>query len=144
MTRDEADVARRKLAVVQASVVALESVLTLSLDGYRSDLWRRKAIERFLQQAIEAAVDCGTHLLVRLGHPAPPDLHSTFTALAVAGILDGALARQLAPSAGLRTRLVHEYDGIDDARVHAALPGAVEQLTRYIAAVQAWLARRAS
>lgn len=126
----------RKLAIIQTAVAELERVRRLTLAEYRADLWRKKAIERFLQEAVEAAVDCGAHLLVRRGRPAPPDLYSTFAALAADGILDPALAARLAPSAGLRNRLVHEYDALDDTRVHAAIGAAVDDLTAFVAAVR--------
>jgi uncharacterized protein YutE (UPF0331/DUF86 family) len=136
-------IVQRKLATIQGAILELERVRDLTLEAYRADLWRKKAIERFLQEAIEAAVDCGAHLLVRLGRPAPPDLYSTFGALAAAGILDDALARRLAPAAGLRNRLVHEYDDLDDARIHAAIGVAVDDLTAFVAAIHATLLRPA-
>ena len=48
-------------------------------------------------------------------------------------ILPEALARALAPSAGLRDRLVHEYDAIDDAKVFAAIPTALDLYRQYSA-----------
>lgn len=142
MTREDIHVVRRKLATVVANVAALESVQHVSLQEYRANLWQRKAVERFLQEAIEAAMDCGSHILIRNGQPPPGDLYSTFGALSALGVLDDALARSLAPSAGLRNRIVHEYDELDDARVHAALPVAVRDLSAFVAAVEAWLQRQ--
>lgn len=53
------------------------------------------------------------------------------------------LARQLAPSAGLRNRLVHGYDAIDDAKVHAAMttmlalyPRLIDGVDRYLTSQQ--------
>ncbi|MEK7668441.1 MAG: HepT-like ribonuclease domain-containing protein, partial [Gemmatimonadota bacterium] len=41
----------------------------------------------------------------------------TSVGLGDAGVLEGGLATRLAPSAGLRNRLVHEYNGLDDRKV---------------------------
>lgn len=142
MTSHDVDVVARKLATIQQTVLALEVVKGISLEDYRTDVWRRKAIERFLQEGIEAALDCASHLVVRAGRPAPPDLYSTFLAAAALGALEPAFAQRLAPAAGLRNRLVHEYDELDDAKVHAALPQAVDDLTRFIAEVDAFLQRK--
>jgi uncharacterized protein YutE (UPF0331/DUF86 family) len=46
------------------------------------------------------------------------------------------LAVALAPSAGLRNRLVHEYEAIDDTIVIAAVPQAQDLYPQYIAAVE--------
>ena len=143
MTSLEVEVVERKLAIIQRSLIELERVRGLSLADYTADLWRKKAIERFLQEAIEAAVDCASHLLVRAGRPAPPDLYSSFAGLAELGAIEVELARQLAPSTGLRNRLVHEYDSIDDSKVLAAVPLALDQLSRFLAGVNAWLRTRA-
>lgn len=43
-------------------------------------------------------------------------------------MLDGALAARLRALAGLRNRLVHLYDDVDDARVHEALDTGLEDL----------------
>ena len=53
-----------------------------------------------------------------------------------------ALANALAPAAGLRNRLVHEYDVIDDAIVLAAVHLARRDFAAYVAAVEAYLTAR--
>lgn len=136
------EVLRRKLGVIQSAVLALQEAGPISLEQYRQDLWRRKGTERLLQEAIEAAVDVATHLLVRSGRPAPADAYSSFLDLAAAGVLSAELARAMAPSAGLRNRLVHEYDDLDDALVLRAVQEALTLLPRFVAEVDAGLTRR--
>jgi uncharacterized protein YutE (UPF0331/DUF86 family) len=67
------------------------------------------------------------------------DFYSSFLALAELGALDAKLAKELAPAAGLRNRLVHEYDDLDDARVLAAIDDAHRLLPRFMASVNAWV-----
>ena len=50
-------------------------------------------------------------------------------------MLDPGFARHVARSAGLRNRLVHEYEEIDSARVFAALGEALVDIPRYLEAV---------
>jgi len=57
------------------------------------------------------------------------------------GILTPELARSLAPSAGLRNRLVHEYETIGDAKVLAAIGTLSELYPRYVQAVEEYLAK---
>ena len=56
------------------------------------------------------------HLIAETGAPIPDDYYSGFVAMGDLGILSAELAQRLAPSAGLRNRLVHEYETLDDDR----------------------------
>ena len=51
------------------------------------------------------------------------------------------LAEKLAPSAGLRNRLVHQYDLIDESLVLLGVGDAVSLLPAYVEAIQAYLDR---
>jgi uncharacterized protein YutE (UPF0331/DUF86 family) len=135
----DADIVRRKLETITTSLRLLEPLRDLSLDDYQGDIYRRKAVERLLQEVVEAAVDINAHILVRSGRGAPDDLHTSFRDMAAAGVLSSELARELAPSAGLRNRLVHEYDAIDDAIVLSAIGMAIDLYGRYVAAVETHL-----
>jgi uncharacterized protein YutE (UPF0331/DUF86 family) len=57
------------------------------------------------------------------------------------GVLSRELADSLAPSAGLRTRLVHEYAALDDAKVLAPIAVMLDLYPRYIQAVEAYLVK---
>jgi uncharacterized protein YutE (UPF0331/DUF86 family) len=137
----EAAVVRRKLGHIIAALDALRPLARLTFDEYRARLYERKAAERFLQEAIEAALDINAHLLAEAGSLVPDDYYSGFLAMGELGILTSELARRLAPSAGLRNRLVHEYDTLDDARVLEAIATLLEQYPRYIQAIEAHLGK---
>jgi uncharacterized protein YutE (UPF0331/DUF86 family) len=140
VTELDAGLARRKLATIARNLELLATVAPLSLEAYRSDTLRRKGTERLLQELVEAAVDVNLHLLRAAGAPVPPDYYQTFTEVGRAGVIPNALAVSLAPAAGLRNRLVHEYDVIDDAIVLDAVRIARRDFTAYVAAVEAYLA----
>ena len=108
---------------------------------YRRRVWERKGVERVLQEAIEAALDVNAHLIAELGHDVPDDYFGGFMKLGQLGILSDELATALAPSAGLRNRLVHEYDALDDAKVLAAVGTILDLYPRYIQAIEAELVR---
>ena len=63
-------------------------------------------------------------------------------ALADFGVLPRDLATALAPSAGLRNRLVHEYDAIVDALVLDAIRKAQTHFPKYVAAIEAYLKKK--
>jgi uncharacterized protein YutE (UPF0331/DUF86 family) len=135
------EVVRRKLAVIQNGLFALEQAGAIDLEGYRRDFWRRKGTERVLQEMIEAAMDVASHLLVETGRAAPTDGRSAFIDLGTAGVIASELAHALAPAVGLRNRLVHEYEELDDGIVLGAVGQATALLPRFVAEVDAFLGR---
>jgi uncharacterized protein YutE (UPF0331/DUF86 family) len=141
VTPIQPEVLRRKLAVIVQNLKALEPVAKLKVEPYRKDLFRRKGTERLMQELIEAAIDINIHIITQLGHAAPDDYYQSFIKLGETEVLPMSLARQLAPSAGLRNRLVHEYDEIDDAVVLQAVANSQQQYPLYIKAVEDYLER---
>lgn len=141
MTPVDPAVLRRKLAVIVDNLRALERVVTMPLDQYRHDLFTRKGTERLLQEAIEAAFDINTHLIIHSGAAVPDEYYQGFLKLGDLGILSPELAAELAPSAGLRNRLVHEYDTIVDAIVLDAVRKAQTLFPRYVKEIETYLAR---
>lgn len=139
MTNVDAALVRRKLATIARDLTDLAGLEGLTADAYRADRMRRKATERLVQEVVEAAVDTNVHLLRAAGRATPGDYFSSFMAAGEARILPDALARELAPSAGLRNRLVHEYDEIDDALVLAAAIKARRLYRDYVAAIEQYL-----
>ena len=53
----DAAIIRRKLQRITASLDGLRPIARLSLEEYRARFYERKATERLLQEAIEAALD---------------------------------------------------------------------------------------
>jgi uncharacterized protein YutE (UPF0331/DUF86 family) len=90
---------------------------------------------------VEAALDINAHLIAELGSEVPEEYYGGFLKLAELGPLPPELARSLAPSAGLRNRLVHEYETIDDAKVLASIGTLLELYPRYVQAVEAYLTK---
>lgn len=139
MTELDRALVRRKLAAIVRNLEDLAAVEDLALKDYRRDRFRQKGTERLLQETIEAAVDVSLHLLRAAGHAAPPDYHQTFVQLGRSGLIPEDLGGRLAPSAGLRNRLVHEYDDIDDAIVLRAVGEARREFAEFVAAVERYL-----
>jgi uncharacterized protein YutE (UPF0331/DUF86 family) len=137
----DAALIRRKLGYITDALGALGPIARFSLDDYRRRLYERKAAERLLQEAIEAALDINAHLIAEHGAAIPEDYYGGFVALATLAIVPEPLARELAPSAGLRNRLVHEYEAIDDAKVLAAIETILRLFPQFIEAVEAFLTR---
>jgi uncharacterized protein YutE (UPF0331/DUF86 family) len=143
MSPFDTDIIRAKITIILDNLKALEPIKEMSRDEYLRDLYKRKAAERLLQELIEAAIDINTHIVVGSGYAPPDDYYQSFIRAGEMGFLSPDLAEKLAPSAGLRNRLVHEYDRIDHSIILEAVSMAEELFPRYIQEISAVLSRQA-
>lgn len=139
MSPVDRDIIRRKLAVIAENLNALAPIKEMTQESYVDDLYKRKATERLLQELIEAAIDINTHLMVQTGHSAPDDYYESFIKIGSMKIIPTDLALKLAPSAGLRNRLVHEYDMLEHSLVLEAVAMAEDTYAEYVKHINAYL-----
>lgn len=141
MTPIEESIIRRKLAIIIENLKALEPIRSVSREEYANDIYKRKATERLLQELIEAAIDINTHILVQADNEAPDDYYRSFIKAGELGVIPEDLAEKLAPSAGLRNRLVHEYDLLEHSLVLEAVKQADELYAKYVLEIENFLSR---
>ena len=127
----DAAVVQRKLRKLSEYLQELEEVKPPSFDAYVRSRLVRRSVERLLQLLVEVASDINTHIIVGLGHPPPDDYFQGFIRMGELGVLAPELAARLAPAAGARNILVHEYEAIDDRIVYASIPRALEDFRAY-------------
>ncbi len=132
---------RRKLAVILENLNALRTIDSMKEEEYSEDIYKRKATERLLQELIEAAIDINTHIIVQVGNAAPDDYYESFIRAGKLKILSPGLAEKLAPSAGLRNRLVHEYDILQNSLVLDSVRKAGELFPLYVKEIENYLAK---
>jgi uncharacterized protein YutE (UPF0331/DUF86 family) len=142
MTPADPAVIRRKLNVITANLQALKPIATIDPTRYGAEIFTRKGTERLLQELIEAALDLNMHLLAQRAQKLPDDYYQSFVLMGQLEILPKELAVALAPSAGLRNRLVHEYEAIDDAVVIKAVRQAEKLYPQYVAAIERHLTHK--
>ncbi len=129
----------RKMVLITADLRALEPLARRPLEAYLASPTDEVLVERYLERIIGRMIDINYHLLTEAGEPPPRDYFASFTQLARIGVLPAAFAKQMAACAGLRNRLVHEYDEIDPERVHAGLQAAVRDVPEYLRHVERFL-----
>jgi len=88
---------------------------------------------------VETATDINGHIIVDSGNPPPKDYYESFILLSQQGIINKEFAEKLAPSAGLRNRLVHEYDEIDNKIVFDSVTTALNMYRKYIEIIENYL-----
>ena len=102
------------------------------LDEYLASAIDEILAERYLERMIGRMIDVNYHLVTDAGHAPPRDYYESFTQLAKLRILPPAFASQIAMCAGLRNRLVPEYDDIEPRRVYEGLQAAARDIPEYL------------
>ena len=135
----DAELVTRKMLLVARDLDGLRTIDQRGLDAYLTNRIDQAVAERHLERMIGRMIDINYHLLTESGHAPPPDYHASFVQLGGLGVLDAAFARRIASGAGLRNRIVHEYDEIDHQRVFEAVGSAIVDIPAYLAAVMRFL-----
>ena len=122
----------RKLAMIVDDLRAATPLAMKPLDDYLASATDEVLAERYLERMIGRMIDVNYHIVTDAGHAPPRDYYESFTQLAKLGVLLPAFASQIAACAGLRNRIVHEYDEIDPRRVYEGLQAAVRDIPEYL------------
>lgn len=136
------DLVTRKLLLILADLERLGPVGHAGLDAFLAEPDQQLVAERLLERIIGRMIDVNYHLITQAGEAPPSDYHASFERLAPLGVLDAGFARRIARAAGLRNRLVHEYEAIDARKLYDALTPAREDMAAWIASVQRYLQTR--
>lgn len=128
----EQAVLQRKLGHLQELVQLLRQESATPLEAFLRDRREQLLVERLLHLSVEAASDLLEHLLVQASAVKPQTYADTFLMAGQQGWISQALADRLVPAAGLRNRLVHDYEAINPRRVHAAISTALADLEALI------------
>jgi uncharacterized protein YutE (UPF0331/DUF86 family)/predicted nucleotidyltransferase len=131
----------RKLATLEEHCARARRRRPESLEALRANVDLQDALAMSLFVAIQEAVDIAFHVVADEGWGVPGSYAEGFTTLADRGVIDPALARELARVVGVRHRIAHGYASVDVDRLWAELPAGLDALRRYASAVAAFLPR---
>lgn len=136
MSSLEKEIVERKIAIILENLNALEPIAEMTDEQYSADIYKRKATERLLQELIEAAIDINMHIVTQVSDAVPDDYYESFIKAGELKIIPIELSKKLAPSAGLRNRLVHEYGNLDQSIILEAVVMAEDLYPKYIKAIK--------
>src|SRR3972149_6722183 len=124
---------QRKIKLIQEDLSELDHLAHYSFEEISKDDIKYLAVERLLEKIIMRAIDINQHMVAELGRgdERVRGYEDTFYILAQLGIYGEEFAKQIAPSAGLRNRLVHEYNNTRQDIIYRSVSEAVEQYVKY-------------
>ena len=102
---------QKKIAEIDGYIEELKPIAEVfSIEDILKDNFKFHTAERLFQLIVDTCVDINTHIIKSANINSPDDLQSTFITLADIKILDKDFAEKIAPTVGLKNRLVHRYD----------------------------------
>lgn len=131
------DFLKHKVNLIVRDLDRLNEFRDMTYDDVAKD-WRSfHIVERLLEQIITRAIDLNRHIIAEIGtgRERVTKHEETFIELGSLGVLEQSLAEQIAPSAGLRNRLVHEYNDTKPEIIFASVKDALKQYTAYCDAI---------
>jgi uncharacterized protein YutE (UPF0331/DUF86 family) len=110
-----------RLEALKAYLAELDHYAQYSLGELTADFVKYRAVERSLQLAAQAVVDIATHIISADYNAHVEDYRQAIESLGREGVLPSAFAERLAPIAGFRNILVHEYLAVDPMKLYDML-----------------------
>lgn len=139
MTNIDTVIVTTRLEFIARYLDNLKRFEAITWDDYLNNIDNQLITERLLQLMAQAAIDINDHILSKLNPGNSNTNFEAFIDLGKYGVISPELAKQLAPSSGLRNRLVHEYDDIDPQQVFRAISFALQQYPLYVRQVNSYL-----
>lgn len=122
----------RKITLISKDLKALEPLVHMELDKFLQDQVNEIIAERYLERIIGRMIDINYHIITELDNPPPRDYFESFIELGKLKILPPKLATAIAQAAGLRNRLVHEYNELDEEKIYQGLQEVARDVPRYL------------
>jgi len=119
----------------------LEPLKSRSKAEFDADPYLRDIAERNLEVSAQCVLDISHRLISLAGGPRPRDYYEAILHLGELGVLPPDFATHLAPLAGFRNILVHEYLEVDWQEVYRNLQQ-LGDLARFAELVREWLRRQ--
>lgn len=117
----------------------LEPLADKSLDEIDEEPYLLDVIERNFEVAAQSCIDISNRIISLEDLEKPSDYYQAIERLGENGIVPKDFAEDLAPIAGFRNLLVHQYLEIDQEELYRYLQN-LEQLYRFLEYIREWLA----
>jgi uncharacterized protein YutE (UPF0331/DUF86 family) len=121
----------------------LEAFKAKKKDEILQDSYLQDIVERNLEVIAQAVIDICNRIISLEGLEKPRDYYEAIVRLGESGILPLEFARKLAPLAGFRNILVHDYLDLDWDEVYKNLHQ-LQDISKFMNQVKSWMKKRVS
>jgi len=131
----------RRLDELNERLARLEPLRERKLAEFDADPFLRDIAERNLEISIQCCIDICHRIIVLEDARKPTDYYEAILIMGELGILSTEFAHQVAPLAGFRNILIHEYLGIDWDQVYKNLQH-MNDLVLFGEEIRKWLSKK--
>ena len=132
---------RDKLNLVTERIDDVESWVPHSIEEFVSDKKTRLAVYKASQEMIETSMDIIAMMCKDL-KIVPKDDYTNIKALEDRGIINKKLTHALVHANGLRNRLVHRYNVLDDKIAFESIKELLPNFKKFLSVTEKWLKER--
>lgn len=127
---------QQKLANQKSYLVELAPYVDLEYADYQSRPGYNRIVERLVQIIVESAIDINEKIIEAMNEPPPASARESFEVIKRLGVIDDTAATVFQTYVGLRNRIVHAYEKLDNHIVYFNAKRLLQDAARYITAVQ--------
>lgn len=131
----------RRLDELSERLARLEPLREKARAEFDGDAYLRDIVERNLEVAAQCCIDISNRIISLEKAQKPDDYYGAILLMGELGVLPPDFARQLAPIAGFRNILVHQYLSVNWDEVYRHLQH-LDDLARFAELIRDWLRRR--
>lgn len=131
----------RRLDELDTRLARLRPLTNEPRTSFYKDPYLRDIVERNLEVAAQCCIDICNRIIAVEGAEKPTDYSDAILRMGQIGVLPADFARELAPIAGFRNVLVHEYVQLDWDRVYRNLQESSD-LALFADRIRAWLRKK--
>ena len=126
------EIIEKKIKQIISYLNEIEPVLKLNFKDYRKDVYKIRTLERNTQLIVDNIIDINNELILGQNIEPADDYYGTFTKLKQTNIFPDKLISILAPLTGLRNRLVHEYEKVDQKILFTTMQKRTKDIKEYL------------
>lgn len=126
------DVINAMIDIIEENIRLIEEIRSQGYESFSSSLRDIQASKHSLQEAIEACLDIGSHIISEKGFKRPEDYREIFKVLEEEGIIEPVLSAKLQEMTQFRNLLVHRYGEIDIKRVYIIMSEDMKDIQEFV------------
>jgi len=125
------DVVNAMIDIIDENIRLIDEIRSQGYESFSGSFRDIQAAKHSLQEAIEACLDIGSHIIAEQGFRRPEDYREIFRVLEENGIIDHVLSEKLQEMAQFRNLLVHRYGEIDIKRVYIIMSDDLKDIQKF-------------
>ena len=133
------DLIYRKIKLISKDLKGLKQISYLSEKEYVANPILEIQVERHLERIIGRMIDINYHIITEIGDPPPSDYFESFVNLGKLKVLPKEFSQEIASYAGLRNRLVHEYNFLDEKKIYQAMKKLMKDIPKYFQYIEKYI-----